>query len=93
MSFPAKPGGSNQQSKIDHRQSLHSLDVHALPQIPAGDAAVGHPGFRDLFHLVGPGQDDLAFAIFLTFESISPLVEIVLVHGHADSELPRSPAN
>src|SRR6266849_8459589 len=32
------------------RLFFHRLHIQTLPQIPAGDRAIGYPGFRDLLH-------------------------------------------
>ncbi len=42
---------------------LHRFDVQTSPQIPASDAAIGLPCFRDLFHMPRLGQ--FAFVVVL----------------------------
>src|SRR5262249_32018908 len=51
------------QSAIGDWKSLHGFDVHALPEIPAGDGAVGFPGAGDFFHDGWVGE--LALAVVL----------------------------
>ena len=46
------------------RFNLDRFDVEAAPEIPAGYAAVGFPGFGDFFHLRWSGEFDFSRARF-----------------------------
>src|ERR1700685_243332 len=71
------------------------LDIQTSPQIPAGDAAVRFPALGNLLHLRRSRQFDLASRWFLprrvsfrhTRGTFPPLIQIVLEHRHADSEI------
>ena len=67
MPFPfrARPRPNRHQNPGESRLRLffHRLNIQTPPQIPAGDRAIGRPGFRDLLH--HGGLRLLAFLVVL----------------------------